>query len=574
MGIQRSRTAVTNMLHMDARDTEVNRQLWWGLGPSVDLVKTENIEFRGYLYNAIKKVNEGKNTLVVLPTGMGKTYVAVFAAAKGIKEGRKVLLLAPTVPLVSQHLETLQSVLHDSTGVAAVTGNVLPIEHRKALERDSKVIVATPETIVSDMGNMDWSRFGYVIFDECQKTRGDYAYCKIAASLSGKGVQTIGLTATPSSRTEIVRDIQKRLGITASFVRTANDPEIVPYIMKSSTTYRAVSKSKQMLVLEDAIRSMINYNFNVLRENKLTNAESFYALPRKDFEKIKGKIEERWVDRQFGGFDFEKLGKCTTAYHKISYLSHALTLVQTEGVYPLNEYLTSLLKMQGPKRTASINELVRGKPFNDLLFRTRIAIREGHEHPKVKEILDISDFNRDKKMIVFVQYHSTMKMLAEKLGANGVNTVQLAGKAHGMNHSTQKEAISRFKESPNGTILISTQIGEEGIDVPDMPMVINYSPVPSGIRSRQRKGRTGRTSPGIVITLVTRDSRDEAYMNSSNWREKHMDNILRKMASETPVASVSGAAKPQEQVAANSPAQNQKMPERKRPPVQLRLGFN
>ena len=67
-----------------------------------------NIEPREYQINIFNSAKE-YNTLVVLPTGLGKTIIAAMLAEYVLFEkNEKVLFLAPTRPLVMQHLETMK----------------------------------------------------------------------------------------------------------------------------------------------------------------------------------------------------------------------------------------------------------------------------------------------------------------------------------------------------------------------------------------------------------------------------------------------------------------------------------
>jgi Fanconi anemia group M protein len=75
-------------------------------------------------------------------------------------------------------------------------------------------------------------------------------------------------------------------------------------------------------------------------------------------------------------------------------------------------------------------------------------------------------------------------------------------------------------------VLVSSSIGEEGLHVPDVDLVVFYEAVPSEIRSIQRKGRTGRTRPGRVIILLAEGTVDEAYYYSSMNREKFMKSLV------------------------------------------------
>jgi len=69
---------------------------------------------------------------------------------------------------------------------------------------------------------------------------------------------------------------------------------------------------------------------------------------------------------------------------------------------------------------------------------------------------------------------------------------------------------------------VATSVGEEGLDVASTDLVVFYEPVPSEIRSIQRRGRTGRKRAGRVVVLVTRGTRDEVYLYSSMNKERAM----------------------------------------------------
>jgi Fanconi anemia group M protein len=78
-------------------------------------------------------------------------------------------------------------------------------------------------------------------------------------------------------------------------------------------------------------------------------------------------------------------------------------------------------------------------------------------------------------------------------------------------------------------VLVSTSVAEEGLDVPEVDLVLFYEPVPTAIRSIQRKGRTGRQTEGKVVVLLANDTRDEAFFWISRRREQEMEEELRKL---------------------------------------------
>lgn len=75
-------------------------------------------------------------------------------------------------------------------------------------------------------------------------------------------------------------------------------------------------------------------------------------------------------------------------------------------------------------------------------------------------------------------------------------------------------------------VLCATSIGEEGLDIPEVNIVIFYEPVPSAIRTIQRGGRTARLIDGKIIMLITRKTRDEAYFYISKAKEKKMHSAI------------------------------------------------
>jgi ERCC4-related helicase len=81
--------------------------------------------------------------------------------------------------------------------------------------------------------------------------------------------------------------------------------------------------------------------------------------------------------------------------------------------------------------------------------------------------------------------------------------------------------------------MCATSIAEEGLDVPQVDLVVFYEPVASDVRLIQRKGRTGRDAPGKVMILTTDKTADERYLWSGLKREKRMKRLVKKMADET-----------------------------------------
>src|SRR3989344_8641823 len=110
-------------------------------------------DFKPRLYQEnIAYTSVTKNTLVVLPTGLGKTAIAMMLAVNRLNNFRslKILFLAPSKPLVSQHLNTFKK--HLDAKLELVTGEVKP-ELRENIYKENDIIFSTPQTVANDITN-------------------------------------------------------------------------------------------------------------------------------------------------------------------------------------------------------------------------------------------------------------------------------------------------------------------------------------------------------------------------------------------------------------------------------------
>jgi len=118
----------------------------------------------------------------------------------------------------------------------------------------------------------------------------------------------------------------------------------------------------------------------------------------------------------------------------------------------------------------------------------------------------------------------------------GIRPMRFVGQASrgediGLSQKEQVEILRKFREG-EVNVIVATSIGEEGLDIPQVDLVVFYEPVPSEIRTIQRRGRTGRSAAGRVVMLVTRDTRDEAYFYSARRKESKMHQELDRLRKE------------------------------------------
>jgi Fanconi anemia group M protein len=161
--------------------------------------------------------------------------------------------------------------------------------------------------------------------------------------------------------------------------------------------------------------------------------------------------------------------------------------------------------------------------------------KKGEEHPKIDKLREIvGEKDEGEKAIVFSEYRSSCDAIVEELNSQGHNAVKFIGQQgdDGMTQNKQAKVLEAFEDGKYD-VLVSTSIGEEGLDIPAVDYVIFYEPVPSGIRDIQRAGRTGRQESGKVVVLIAENTRDEGYYWSAHHKKKKMKKVLNELKGET-----------------------------------------
>ncbi len=454
---------------------------------------------RPYQEEIIKVAKEVGNTMVILPTGTGKTLVAFYLMA----EAGHGLMMAPTKPLIEQHYNNFIKSF-PSEDCALITGEI-PAKKRGELYL-KRWVFATPQTVANDIKNaiFDHTAFDLVVFDECHRAVGDYAYAKIAKALPSS-IKILGLTASPGSKKERIMEVVNNLRINAIEIRTEEDLE--QFLAKKDFRKLFVALPPEML----QIRLKLKAVYSEYKE-KLNKAGLYVPFKKGELMALGNKIMAMNSDAKFG---------LIKLYVGILHAQHMLELLETQGLSSFLNYALSLAK-EGKK---SVRPLLNNENFMEALTLAREALKKGLEHPKINKLLEVLKLFKNRQVIVFVQYTDNIKKILSILKEKGFKAESFMGKRHGFNKAKQREIMDRFRAG-EFNVLVSSSIGEEGIDVPSVDAVIFYEPIPSEIRSIQRKGRTGRVRAGEVIMLITKGTRDEGYFYASSKGEKRMKYII------------------------------------------------
>ena len=137
------------------------------------------IEARAYQLEAADEALTG-STMLVLPTAAGKTVVAWMVIAERLMSTSGwILVVAPTVALVEQHLRGLSLAL-EGVDPISITGQN-PVAKRSDLWGSSKVIVATPQVVRNDVlrGSLGLSDCSLLVVDEAHHSTGEHAMAQV-----------------------------------------------------------------------------------------------------------------------------------------------------------------------------------------------------------------------------------------------------------------------------------------------------------------------------------------------------------------------------------------------------------
>lgn len=496
-----------------------------------ELLRRGAVEERAYQVN-IAKACLGRPTLVVLPTGMGKTVVAAMVIAETLRrKGGRILFLAPTKPLVEQHAASLRDILVVDR-IALFTGEATSPEERELLWRENKIVVSTPQVIRNDLRaeRFTLEDVSLIVFDEAHRAVGDYAYVDVAAAYKEvPGRLALGMTASPGSSAEKILEVCSNLGITAVEIRTEYDADVVPYVHGLAIQRVAVDAPD---VAKD-LRALLRTVFDEQVE-RLKKAGFLRGKPRPTLKDLLAAGDEARKALDAGQKDGRLYGVLTAQAIAMK-ANHAIGLAETQGLGALRAFFDRLEADAQSK--ADVQFLKHAK----VQEAVKIARATSDEHPKVNKTLWVvrEQFlaKPDSKIIVFTHYRDTADRMTQEIAKlPGIRPVRFVGQSThgedvGLSQKEQVEILERFKRG-EVNVIVATSIGEEGLDIPQVDLVVFYEPVPSEIRTIQRRGRTGRSAAGRVVMLVTKDTRDEAYLYSARRKERKMHQELDRLRRE------------------------------------------
>ncbi|KAI1341469.1 type III restriction enzyme [Xylariaceae sp. FL0016] len=500
---------------------------------------------RDYQFSIVKN-GLFNNTLVALPTGLGKTFIAATIMLNYFRwmKTAKIIFVAPTKPLVAQQVDACFHV----TGIPRSDTTLLTGETSPALRaeewKSKRVFFMTPQTLENDLshGYADPKSIGLLVVDEAHRATGNYAYVKVVTFLRrfSKSFRILALTATPGSKVEAVQEVIDGLGISHIEIRTEESIDIRQYVHQRDEDIIVLDPSDEM----HHIKELFSKALKPLVE-KLSSQNIFYGrdpMALTTYGLIKAKQE--WFTRAGHSANQGVKFMMQAVFTVLGSLAHSIKLLNFHGIRPFYHNLVQFreeAEAKGQKGPKYKKQIVEDESFQEMMTKIESWSRKDGfvSHPKLTCLSDtvLNHFmdagegtengpSSNTRIIVFSEYRDSAEDIVKTLNTHKpmIRAAVFVGQADSKRSEGMKQAeqIERIKKFKNGdfNVLVATSIGEEGLDIGQVDLIICYDASASPIRMLQRMGRTGRKRAGRVVLLLMRGKEEDKYMQSKDGYEK------------------------------------------------------
>ncbi len=408
------------------------------------------------------------------------------------------------------------------------TGEITPAK-RALLWIKTKIIFSTPQGLENDLinGNIYLADVSLFVFDEAHRAVGDYSYVFIAKQYmkQAKFPRILALTASPGSEVETIEDVCNNLFIEGVEIRTDDDKDVVEYVQETEFKQIKMKLSSELVKIKHFLEKCAKDRFLKLNSLGIKRVST-----KKDL--LGQQVRLRMLMAK--GEKSIEVFRGLSVLAEIMKIQHAQELVETQSLSAANRYFDRFFADAATSSVKAVKNLVVDSNFKAAHHLAAELAKKGVEHPKINVLIEkvknIFDENLLAKVIIFTQFRDTAVKLKESVESiKDCRSVVFVGQAKkngtGLSQKEQKEVLDLFRDGEYNC-LIATSVAEEGLDIPAVDNVIFFEPIPSAIRTIQRRGRTGRHDKGNIFVLVTKGTRDEAYSYVAKYKERKMNNIL------------------------------------------------
>ncbi|SPN97572.1 related to RNA helicase MPH1 [Cephalotrichum gorgonifer] len=491
---------------------------------------------REYQYSIVSN-SLFNNTLVALPTGLGKTFIAATVMLNFYRwtKSAQIVFVAPTKPLVSQQVEACFNIVGiPRSDTTLLTGDVSP-GLRAEEWGEKRVFFMTPQTLHNDLcsGFADPKRIVLLVVDEAHRAVGEYAYAKVIKFIRrfSKSVRVLALTATPGSKVETVQEVIDNLGISHVEIRTEESMDIRQYVHRRDIETEILDPSDEINQVRDLFTKALQPLVDKLTQQNIywgRDAMSLttYGLVKasQDWYKGPGRHANQGVQNML-----------RAVFSVLQSVAHSIKLLNFHGIKPFFDSMATIrsevedAKGKGSKYRSG---LIKDQNFVEMMVTIDkwLQIPDFAGHPKLtvltnkimEHFVNNPSQGSSTKVIVFSEYRDSAEEIVRILNMHQplMRARVFVGQAdskrsEGMKQAQQIQAIEDFKAG-KFNVLVATSIGEEGLDIGQVDLIVCYDASSSPIRMLQRMGRTGRKRAGRIILLLMRGKEEDNYSKSKD----------------------------------------------------------
>lgn len=479
------------------------------------------------------------NTMVSLPTGLGKTLIAsvvMYNFYRWFPQG-KIVFMAPTKPLVAQQIKACHEIMGiPLSDTAELQGNVAP-SMRKVLWRSKRVFFCTPQSMQNDLRQhiCNAELIVCLVVDEAHRATGNYAYCGVIQEVEQKTpfFRILALSATPGAKFDIIQDVVRNLRISHIESRSADDDDVKKY-----------THARQEEVIKCTLNAQITEIKNLYLQvfsrivNRLCNG---HVIQHRDPEKLSRwyVLQARERFRQSSNYQQNRSAEADLAL--LVSLLHAKDLLTVHGLSSFKEYVDGWVEERenGGRLSWSKKELLQSTEFQTLRLSLQAAGavndsaagNKHSSHPKLAKLCEVlyehfqrhASGNSSTRAIVFTQFRTSVTEIVKLLEPMHplIKVQQFVGQgasgkskeSKGQSQKLQQAIVKKFREGVFN-VLVATCIAEEGLDIGEVDLIVSFDALTSPVRMIQRMGRTGRKRVGKVIILVTEGDEEKKLAKS------------------------------------------------------------
>ncbi|XP_054909134.1 Fanconi anemia group M protein isoform X3 [Poeciliopsis prolifica] len=485
-----------------------------------------------------------QNTLVCLPTGLGKTFIASVVMYNFYRwyPAGKIVFMAPTKPLVAQQIEACYKVMGiPQDHMAELTGSTAA-RQRQEVWKSKRIFFLTPQVMVNDLSRdtCPAKEIKCVVIDEAHKALGNHAYCQVIRQLSSQTLQfrILALSATPGGDTKSVQSVISNLLISHIELRSEESLDIQAHSHQRSVEKVVVPLGEKLSGHQARYLQILEKFMSRLIQNRVMGHKDLRTLSKYQLILARDQFRKNPPPHVKGfhqGVLEGDFALCISLYH-------GYELLMQMGLRSLFFYLQGI--MDGSREMSRAkNELQRTPTFMDLyqemetMFLTPPDGPFIYSHPKLEKLEEVvlQHFNVwaqssaeandgvSTRVMIFSSFRESVQEIASMLNRHTplIRVMTFMGQASagkgvkGFTQKEQLEVVHRFRQGALNT-LVSTCVGEEGLDIGEVDLIVCFDAQKNPIRLVQRMGRTGRKRQGRIVVILTEGREERTYNQSQS----------------------------------------------------------